>query len=76
MIEEIKESCANGELCALPLRYPKSLLYAEVSVEVTWATKLVTDLGPEVVCWVSEIGSAVARIGQPVHQLCSGARRS
>ena len=42
MIEEIKEPCANGEVSALPSRNGKGLFYVEISVEVTWATKLVT----------------------------------
>jgi len=67
MIEEIKEPCTNGELSALPSRYGKGLFHVEVSVEVTWATKLVTALGAEIICWVSEIGGTVARVGQ----LCS-----
>ncbi len=61
----------DGELSALPFRYRKSLLHTEVSVEVAWSTKLVTALGSEIICWVSKISSAIARIGRPVHQLCS-----
>src|ERR1700733_6583531 len=63
MIEDIKEPCANGELSGLPPRYCKGLLHVEVSVEVTGAAKLIAALVSEIICGVSEIGSAVARIG-------------
>jgi hypothetical protein len=49
MIEEIKEPCADGELCALPFRYPKGLLQVEISVEVAWATKLIAPLSSEII---------------------------
>ena len=42
MIEEIKEPRANREPSSLPSRYREGLFYVEISVEVTWATKLVT----------------------------------
>jgi hypothetical protein len=71
MIEQIKEPCANGQLSSLPFRYRKGLLHIEVGVEVSRATKLVTALGRETICWVSEIGGVVARIGQSVHQLAA-----
>ena len=63
MIEEIKEPCANGELSSLPPRYREGLLHIEVSVEVAWAAKLITALGPEIICRVSEISGAITRIG-------------
>src|SRR5580692_6679083 len=63
MIEEIKEPCANGELSALPPRYREGLLHIEVGVEVARAAKLIAALGPEIICWVSEISSAITRIG-------------
>src|ERR1700722_17803707 len=63
MIEKIKEPCANGELSALPPWYREGLLHVEVGVEVTRAAKLIAALGPEIICGVSEISSAVARIG-------------
>jgi len=63
MIEKVKKSCPDGELSALPFRYSKSFPYTEISVEVTWSTELVTALGSEVICRVSEISSAVAWIG-------------
>ena len=64
MIKQVKEHRANGELSTLPLRYRKGLLHIEVSVEVPWPTKLVTTLGPEISCGVSELSSAVARVGR------------
>ena len=70
MIEEIKEPRANRESSTLPSWYHEGLFHVEVSVKVTWATKLVTALASKIICRVGEIGGTVARIGQPVHQLC------
>ena len=63
MIEEMKEPRANRELSALPLRHREPLLHIEVSVEGTWATKLITALGAKIIGWVSEIDCAVSGIG-------------
>ena len=63
MIEEIKEPGANGDVSTLPSRNGKGLFHVEVSVEVTWATKLVTALGAKIIGWVSEIGCAVTGVG-------------
>ena len=71
MVEQIKEPCADGKLCALPFRYRERLLHVEVRVEVTWATKLIAALGSEIICWVGEICGVVTWVGQTVYQLCS-----
>ena len=71
MIEQIKEPRANGKLSAFPLRYGEPLFKVEISVEITWATKLIPPLGSEVICWVGEICGAVTWVGQAVYQLCS-----
>ena len=71
MVEEIKEPCADGELCALPPRYGKCLFKVKVSIEVTWASKLIPALGSEVICWIGKICNVVTSVRQTVYQLRS-----
>jgi hypothetical protein len=51
MIEEVKESCSNRELRALPFGYVRGFLHVEVGVEVTGATKLIATLGVKIIGW-------------------------
>src|ERR1700693_913549 len=69
VIEEVEEPCAYRELGLLPLRHSEGLLHIEVRVEVTRATKLVSALSTEIICWIHEIGRVIAGCWLPVHEL-------
>jgi len=72
MIQEVEESCTYRELALLPFRNDEGLLYVEVRVKVSRATKLIAALSSKIIYWIHEIRRVIARGGLSVHELRSG----